>query len=166
MKFAALNPKLFESKDGKDARLREQMSQLYGLFDLDVNTGTPSEIWMNRNLKNVRFPFPLQSHLFPDFWYRRIQVNKRAGEALLRVYNDFHVLYTVEAMHQNGLDQFVRCYQFGAGRPTLFWYGGGWELSKKVDGEVLAEATRIFLKHGWKFCGLEDKSRWREFEFW
>jgi len=143
-----------------------EMQQLYGRFDLDIVTGRPTDIWERRNLFHLRLPFGLQSAWFPDFWYRRIQVNRRASDSLLRVLTDISQLFTPEEIHESGLDQFVRCYNFGNGKPSLFWYGAGWELSPKVTGDPLAQAIKFFVRHGWQYEGVSDKRRVREFEFW
>ena len=37
---------------------------------------------------SLRLPFHLQSAYFPDFWLKRIQVNRRAAEALARTLAD------------------------------------------------------------------------------
>jgi hypothetical protein len=142
------------------------IKQLYGSFDLDVNSGRPNLQWEHRNLANVRLPFLLQSTWFPEFWYRRIPVNRRAADSLLKIMTDLSVLYTPESMARNGLDQFVRCYGFGVGEPNLFWYGAGWELAPTVTGEVLADAIKLFLKHGWTYNGYEERKKLREFEYW
>ena len=60
----------------------DEMNTLYGLFDLDVNTGRPTPQWEGRNLHSLRLPFPLQIAYFPGFWVKRIQVNRRAADAL------------------------------------------------------------------------------------
>ena len=156
MRQVELNPKVEHLSE---------MNQLYGLFDLDINTGRPTSQWEGRNLHSLRLPFPLQSAYFPNFWLRRVQVNHRAVEALSRTLNQLAEYWTPEALAAHGLNQFVRCYSFGCKEPSLFWYGAGWELSQMVGGEPLAEAIKIFQKHGWTYCGLSDKRRIREFEF-
>jgi hypothetical protein len=143
-----------------------EINQLYGLFDLDINTGRPTEQWERRNLFSLRLPFGLQSAWFPGFWLKRVQVNKRASEALAKVLAQMVEVWTPEALNAHGLNQFVRCYAFGSKEPNLFWYGAGWELSPMVGGEPLAEAVKVFQRHGWTYCGLNDKKRIREFEFW
>lgn len=144
-----------------------EINTLYGLFDLDVSTGRPTDAWEARNLHSLRLPFPLQSAYFPGFWHKRILVNHRAAEALLRVFQELAETYTPEAREAYGLDQFVRCYAFGGGKePNLFWYGAGWELSPQVGGEVLSEVVKIFQRHGWTYCWIKDKHRIRELEYW
>ena len=143
-----------------------EMNQLYGLFDLDINTGRPTDQWEGRNLHSLRLPFPLQSAYFPGFWLKRVQVNHRAAEALSRALVEMVEVWALEALVAHGLNQFVRCYAFGSKEPSLFWYGAGWELSPMVGGESLSEAIRIFQRHGWTYCGHSDKRRIREFEFW
>lgn len=143
-----------------------EMNQAYGRFDLDVNTGVPTPVWERRNLQHLRLDYPLKNAFFPEFWHRRVTVNRRAAGALGNVLRELAVRYTPEAMNAHGLDQFVRCYCFGGGDPSLFWFGGGWELSPQVVGEVLAETIKVFVKHGWTYCGVSDKKRLREFEFW
>jgi hypothetical protein len=93
-------------------------------------------------------------------------VNRRTAEALLRVFNEIETTWTPEARDAYGLNQFIRCYQFGGKEPNLFWYGAGWELSPQVGGEVLSEAITIFQRHGWTYCWIRDKRRLREFEYW
>lgn len=144
----------------------DQMNELYGPFDLDVNTGRPTPQWEGRNLHSLRLPFPLRSTYFPEFWVRRIQVNRRAADALHKVFSEFRATHTIESLAKTGLDQFVRCYCFGDANPSLFWYGAAWEVSHQVSGETLVAATKIFARHGWTYCGLENKTRTREFEFW
>ena len=143
-----------------------QMNELYGPFDLDVNTGRPTQPWEGRNLHSLRLPFPLRSAYFPEFWVKRIQVNRRAADALHNVLSELRASYTIEALAKIGLDQFVRCYCFGDSSPTLFWYGAAWELSPQVNGETLLDTVKIFSRHGWAYCGLENRSRSREFEYW
>jgi hypothetical protein len=143
-----------------------KMEQVYGTFDLDMVTGRPTDIWERRTMFQLRVPFGLQSAWFPSFWYRRIQVNRRASGALERVLQDLAKIFTLEEIREAGLDQFVRCYNFGGGRPSLFWYGAGWELSPKVTGDPLAQTIKLFVRHGWKYEGVSDKRRVREFEFW
>jgi hypothetical protein len=143
-----------------------EMTQLYGLFDLDINTGRPTPQWVARNLHSLRLPFPLQSVYFPGFWLKRVQVNRRAAEALLRVLQEMETIWTPEAREAYGLDQFVRCYAFGGKQPDLFWFASGWELSPQVGGEVLSEVIKIFQKHGWTYCWIKDKHRIRELEYW
>jgi len=144
----------------------DNMNTLYGLFDLDVNTGRPTPQWEGRNLHSLRLPFPLKSAYFPEFWVKRVQINRRAASALRNVFDEFAATYTIEALNKTGLDQFVRCYCFGDANPSLFWFGAAWELSPQVNGEVLAAAIKVFLRHGWTYCGSENRSRLREFEFW
>jgi hypothetical protein len=143
-----------------------EMNTLYGLFDLDVNSGRPTPQWEARNLHALRLPFPLQSAWFPGLWFKRLLVNRRAAEALLRVFQELAETYTSAAREAYGLDQFVRCYAFGGKEPSLFWYGGGWELSPQVGGEVLSEVVKIFQRHGWTYCWIKDKHRIRELEYW
>lgn len=143
-----------------------EINTLYGLFDLDVSTGRPTDAWEARNLHSLRLPFPLQSAYFPGFWFKRVHVNRRAVESLSRILNEMAEVWTPEALSAYGLDQFVRCYQFGGKEPNLFWYGAGWELSPQVGGEVLSEVIKIFQRHGWTYCWIKDKHRIRELEFW
>ena len=143
-----------------------EINTLYGLFDLDINTGRPTDTWESRNLHSLRLPFALQSAYFPGFWLKRIQVNRRAAEALSRVLNQMAETYTPEALEAYGLNQFVRCYAFGGKEPNLFWYGAAWELSQQVAGEVLSDVIKIFQQHGWTYCWIRDKRRLREFEYW
>ena len=157
MRQVELNPKIDHLAE---------INQLYGLFDLDINTGRPTEAWEKRNLHLLRLPFDLQSAYFPGFWPKRIQVNRRAAEALSRVFSEMAEHWTSEALKAYGLDQFVRCYAFGGKSPDLFWYGAAWELSPQVGGEVLSEAITIFQRHGWTYCWIKDKRRIREFEYW
>ena len=157
MRQVELNPKIEHLSE---------INVLYGLFDLDINTGRPTDAWEARNLHLLRLPFPLQNAYFPNFWHKRTLVNRRAAEALLRVLNEIAETWTPEALSAHGLNQFVRCYTFGGSEPNLFWYGAGWQLSPQVGGEPLAEAVKIFQRHGWTYCGLSDKKRIREFEFW
>ena len=144
----------------------DEMTKLYGLFDLDVSTARPTVPWEKRNLHLLRLPFALQSAYFPEFWIKRVLVNRRAAEALLQALNEIARHWTLEALSAHGLNQFVRCYSFGGKEPSLFWYGAGWELSPMVGGEPLAEAIKIFQRYGWTYCGLSDKRRIREFEYW
>ena len=157
MRQVELNPRIEHLED---------MNRLYGLFDLDINTGRPTPQWERRNLHSLRLPVGLQSAYFPGFWLKRVQVNTRAAEALSKVLNQMAQDWTPEALDAHGLNQFVRCYAFGSKEPNLFWYGAGWELSAQVGGEPLAEVVKIFQRHGWTYCGLADKKRIREFEFW
>jgi hypothetical protein len=143
-----------------------EITRLYGPFDLDVNTGRPTEQWERRNLQKLRLPFGLKHLHFPEFWMRRVLINRRASEALLGVLDQMAAQFTLEALSAHGLDQFVRCYAFGGGEPNLFWYGAAWELSPAVGGETLSESIKIFARHGWSYCGLNDKKRVRQFEFW
>lgn len=146
--------------------LREATA-LYGNFDLDIAFGRPTTAWERRNLHSVRAPFALQNVWFPELWHRRVWVNKRAAEALLQSLNELQQHWTLEALTAHGLNKFVRCYSFGCSKePNLFWYGAGWELSQQVGGEPLAEAIKIFQRHGWTYLGHTDKRRIREFEFW
>jgi hypothetical protein len=142
-----------------------EMTKLYGLFDLDVSTARPTIQWEKRNLHLLRLPFDLQSAYFPEFWLKRVLVNRRTAEALLRVLKEMSELWTPAALSAYGLNQFVRCYSFGGKEPNLFWYGAAWELSGQVGGEVLSEAVKIFQRHGWTYCWLADKHRIREFEY-
>ena len=144
----------------------DQMNKLYGLFDLDINTGRPTLHWEGRNLKSLRLPFPLQSVYFPGFWLKRLLVNRRAVEALSKVLTQMAQDFTPEAIDAYALNRFVRCYDFGGSEPDLFWYGAGWELSPQVGGESLSEVIKIFQRHGWTYCGLTNKRRIRDFEFW
>jgi hypothetical protein len=144
----------------------DDMNIMYGMFDLDVNTGRPTPQWEHRNLHSLRLPFPLLSAYFPEFWVKRVQVNRRAADALSNVLNELAATYTLENLHKTALDRFVRCYCFGDAAPSLFWYGAAWELSPQVAGEELTTAIKIFGRHGWTYCGLENRSRSREFEYW
>lgn len=157
MRAVELNPKV--------ENLAE-MTRLYGPFDLDVNSARPTPQWEGRNLHRLRLPFPMHSVHFPGFWVRRIPVNHRAADALHNVLSEFAATYTVEALAKNGLDRFVRCYCFGDSNPSLFWYGAAWELSPIVQTEVLTDAIRVFGRHGWTYCGLDNRSRKLEFEYW
>jgi hypothetical protein len=157
MRAVKLNPKIDRLED---------MNSLFGLFDLDVNTGRPTSAWEGRNLHSLRLPFPLRSAYFPEFWVKRVQVNRRAADALHNVFMELRARHTIEALAKTGLDQFVRCYCFGDSAPSLFWYGAAWELSPQVSGEELTSTIKIFSRHGWAYCGLENKSRAREFEYW
>jgi hypothetical protein len=149
-----------------DVNKLADMYQLYGRFDLDINTGRPNEIWERRNLFPFRLEYPLQSAWFPEFWHKRVRVNRRVAGALSGALSELQASFGPEEIKKQGLDQFVRCYDFGGKTPSLFWYGAGWELSPKVSGEALAQATKIFLQHGWTYCGLDDRKRLREFEYW
>lgn len=144
----------------------DQINRLYGPFDLDVMTGRPTEAWERRTMHKLRLPFSLKHIYFPEFWMRRILINRRATDAMRGVLDQFAAKWSFEALSAHGLDQFVRCYSFGSGVPDLFWYGAAWELSPAVGGEVLAEAIKIFAANGWSYAGLNDKKRLRQFEFW
>jgi hypothetical protein len=143
-----------------------EINELYGRFDLDVNTGRPTPQWEARNLHSLRLPVGMQSAYFPEFWLKRVQVNRRAADALLKVLKEIAEIYTPEAREAYGLNQFIRCYAFGGKEPNLFWYGAAWELSPAVGGDILSEAVKIFQKYGWTYCWIKDKRRIREFEYW
>ena len=98
----------------------DQMNELYGPFDLEVNTGRPTPQWEGRNLHSLRLPFPLRSAYFPEFWVKRIQVNRRAADALSNVLFELAATHTIESLTKLGLNQFVRCYCFGDASPSLF----------------------------------------------
>jgi hypothetical protein len=143
-----------------------EIKTLYGLFSLAPD-GRPREVWENRNLRNLRLEAPLRSPWFPEFWFNRIKVNRRMNEAIARVLHEINVRWTPEARAAHGLDQFVKCYCFGDGEaPSLFWYGAAWRLSDQVGGEVLADAVKIFTKHGFTHAYTYDKKRLRDFEYW
>lgn len=143
-----------------------EMKLHYGMFDLDLNSGRPTSAWEHRNLHLLRLGFPLRHAYFPDFWLKRIQVNQRAVDALAKVLKQIGETWSPEALEAYGLNQFVRCYSFGDGEPSLFWFGAGWQLSPQVGGEILSEAIKIFQQHGWTYCWIRDKRRIREFEYW
>jgi hypothetical protein len=143
-----------------------EMKELYGLFDLDVNTGRPTVQWEKRNLHSLRLPFGLQSAYFPELWFKRILVNRRAAEALHKTFSEMATIWTLEQISEHGLNQYIQCYQFGGKEPSLFWYGAAWELSSMVNGELLSDAIRLFQKHGWTYSWIADKRRIRQFEFW
>jgi hypothetical protein len=157
MRAVRLNPKVEHL---------EEMNDTYGLFDLDVNTGRPTPHWERRNLHSLRLLFPLRLAYFPDFWVKRIPVNQRAADALSNVLKELDQTHSQEELTKLALNHFVRCYCFGDATPSLFWYGAAWELSPQVSGEVLTEVIKVFGRHGWTYCGLNDRSRVREFEFW
>jgi hypothetical protein len=157
MRLIELNPKIERAAE---------ITALYGPFDLDAMTGRPTEHWERRNLYKLRLPFALRHVYFPEFWLRRCWINKRASESMIGVLDQMAAQWTLEALSAYGLDQFVRCYSFGSKTPDLFWYGAGWELSPEVGGETLGEMIKIFARHGWTYCGLNDKKRIREFEYY
>jgi hypothetical protein len=144
----------------------EEMTRLYGMFDLDIGTGRPTTQWEHRNLFSLRLPFELQSAFFPGFWLKRVQINRRAAEVLAKAFAEIAETFSPESRDAHGLNQFVRCYAFGGTEPSLFWYGAAWELSPQVSGEALSKAVQIFQRHGWTYCGIKDKHRLRQFEYW
>jgi len=139
-----------------------EMEAVYGKFDLTLE-GVPTEQWENRNLKKLRLPEMLQHLFFPQVYLVKVWVNRRMMGAIERVYIELSTRWDAKARADYGLNQFVKCYAFGDGdRPSLFWYGGAWELSPAVSGEVLEEAIGIFKKYGFK----HDRKRLRVFEYW
>jgi hypothetical protein len=142
------------------------MELVYDKFDIGLD-GRPTLLWEARNLKKWKPPEMLQHAFFPDVYLARVLVNHRMMGSLSRVYHEIGVRWTAEARKAEGLNQFVKCYCFGEGfRPNLFWYGAAWRLSEQVSGEVLVEVTKVFSRYGFTCCGIADKRRLRDFEFW
>jgi hypothetical protein len=157
MRFVALAP--------VSDRIAE-METLYGRFDLGLD-GTPNQNWMNRNLKRFNPPNMLQCAFFPDLYVNKVLVNRRIVGPLNQVYAELVVRWTFESRDAYGLNQYVKCYNFGDGDgPNLFWYGAAWRLSPQVGGEVLTEVVKIFTRHGFTHAGSTDKKRLRDFEYW
>jgi hypothetical protein len=144
----------------------KEMESLYGRFDISLD-GTPSLVWLNRNLQKWRSPEMFQLAFFPDVYVKKVLVNRRIFGPLSLVYEEITTRWTVEARQAYGLNQFCKCYCFGdADIPSLFWYGAAWRLSQQLGGEVLTEVIKIFVRNGFTHCGLTDKKRVRDFEFW
>lgn len=137
--------------------MREAES-VYGTFDLDFWSGKPTKEWEIRNMHNV--DLNLYSYFFPSFFHRSIQVNRRAYRALAAAYAEVRATFDQNEQKAHHLDQFVRCYSFGHGNPSLFWWGGAWEMSPKLKGDALDWVADIFVKNGWK------RAAPRIFEFW
>jgi hypothetical protein len=143
-----------------------EMQALYGTFDIGLD-GRPTALWEARNLKRWRTPEMFQLAFFPDVYVAKTVVNRRIFGPLALCYEEITARWTAEARAAYGLNQFVKCYSFGDGdAPTLFWYGAAWRLSPQVGGEVLAEVVKVFTRHGFTHCGVIDKKRPRDFEFW
>lgn len=144
----------------------EHIQAVYGKFDLWID-GRPNVLWENRNLKLFK-PVEAMRHMyFPDCWVHKFLVNKRLMVPLANVLREIHARWTREAREAHGLNQFVKCYCFGDGLgPNLHWYGGAWELSAQVGGDVLADTVEIFTRHGFKHAYTSDKKKLRTFEYW
>jgi hypothetical protein len=143
-----------------------EMEKLYGRFDIGLD-GRPTMLWEARNLKKWRSPEMFQLAFFPDVYVTKTLVNRRIFGPLPLVYEEIMARWTTEARQAYGLNQFVKCYNFGDGNaPSLFWYGAAWRLSPQVGGEVLGEVIKIFTRHGFTYCGTTDKRRIRDFEYW
>jgi hypothetical protein len=157
MRFASLAP------------VGEQIAEiesLYGKFDISLD-GVPTAAWEGRNLKRWHLPEMFQLAFFPDVYIKKTQVNVRIFGPLCLIYEEILARWTTEARAAYGLNQFVKCYAFGDGAgPSLFWYGAAWRLSPQVGGEVLGEVIKVFTRHGFSWCGLSDKRRIRDFEYW
>lgn len=144
----------------------KQIEKLYGPIDLD-NEGQPKDTWKRRNLRTLRLDTPLRSPWYPDMSYRRVLVHRRIHEPMGRVLAEINSRWTPEARRAHGLDQFVKAFCFGDGEgPSLFWWGAAWRLSPEVGGEVLEDAKKIFVRHGFKHASTTDRRRVRDFEFW
>ena len=149
------------TEDGVKEEDKAKLAQaqlVYGTFDLDYWSGKPTKEWEARHIHNLQLF--LHSYFFPDFNHRFVQVNQRASRSLSGVYDELRKTFDATEMKQYYLDQFVRCFCFGHGSPSLFWWGGAWELSPKVKGDSLEWAAEIFVKNGWK------RTATRIFEFW
>lgn len=142
------------------------MARLYGQFDVGLD-GRPTPQWEGRNLKRFKCPEMMQHAFFPQVYLAKVLVNRRLLGPLERVYSEIVVRWTPEARVAYGLNQFVKCYCFGDGAgPNLFWYGGAWELSTAVHGDVLSDVVKIFTRHGFTHAYVTDKKRLRTFEYW
>jgi hypothetical protein len=146
---------------GTDERAKNAQ-ELYGAFDIGLDA-QPTPVWISRNLQHFRFPDTMQSAHFPDMWIRKTLVNRRMVGPLSNAFSEMVVRWTREARAVYGLNQFVRCYCFGdSGKPNLYWWGAAWDLSPKVNGEILSEVIDVFTRHGF----THDRKRLRTFEFW
>ena len=157
MRQVELNPRIEHLDD---------MNRLYGLFDLDINTGRPTPQWERRNLHSLRLPVGLQSAYFPGFWLKRVQVNTRAAEALSKVLNQMAELGPLRRSRRMGSISLCAVTLSGAKSRTYSGTAPAGSYRPMVGGEPLAEAVKIFQRHGWTYSGLNDKKRIREFEFW
>jgi hypothetical protein len=143
-----------------------EIELVYDKFDIGLD-GRPTPFWESRNLKKWKPPEMMQHAFFPDVYLARVLVNHRMLVPLGRVYAEIVMRWTRESRDGHGLNQFVKCYAFGDGeKPNLFWYGAAWRLSQQVGGEVLSEVIKVFTRHGFTYCGTNDKRRLRDFEFW
>lgn len=143
-----------------------EMEAAYGTFDIGLD-GRPTPLWEGRNLKRLRFPVMMEHAFFPGVYLAKVRVNRRVFGPLERIYSEILARWTLEAQRAYGLDQFVKCYCFGDGLvPNLFWYGGAWELSTAVHGDVLSDVIKIFTRHGFTHAYTTDKKKLRTFEFW
>jgi len=143
--------------------LVRQMEAVYGTFDIGLD-GLPTPAWEGRNIKAMRMPENLEHQYFDGVFLHRVRVNRRMVGALERVYLEINKLWSLEARRAHGLSRFVKCYCFGEGEgPSLFWYGGAWELSPRVSGETLDAAIELFKQHGFKH---DRKRQLRVFEYW
>jgi hypothetical protein len=148
--------RLLKTKDG----IGQEIESIYGFVDLDLG-GKPTVLWERRNLRVHRLDEPLQHAFYPDVWVHKILVSRRMSSPLGLVMHEINTRWTPEVRKTNGLNQFVKCYCFGDGEgPNLFWYGAAWELSPKVEGGALTDATKIFSRHGFS-CPKP-----RVFEYW
>ena len=144
-----------------------EMEQLYGTFDIGLD-GLPNAVWEGRNIKKWKPPGEMFQHAYlPEMYLNRIRVNRRIFGPLSHVYEEICVRWTQEARRANGLTQFVKCYCFGdVTGPNLFWYGGAWELSPQLGGEMLGEVIKVFTRHGFTHAFTTDKRKVRILEYW
>lgn len=150
--------KVIELGTEEDRERMHKAEQVYGKFELDFWTGKPTREWEIRQLHDLSIN--LWSYYIPDFFHRSVQVNRKAQATLAAIYAEIRSVFSPDEQKAYHLDQFVRCYCFGHGSPSLFWWGAAWELSPKTKGDALDWAAEIFVKNGWKRTSAKVFEHW------
>jgi len=143
----------------------ETLERLYCKFDIGA-TGYPMPQWEGRHLNEMVLERPLRWFYAPDVWLSRLKVNRRMAGPMRQVFKEMWEKWDSKTAEAEGLDQYVRCYAFGSDdRPSPFWWGAGYRLSRRVSGVALEETIKIFTRHGFTWAGASDKRLPRDFYY-
>jgi hypothetical protein len=141
--------------------IAQRIEDLYGALSIGPD-GQPLDTWEHRNIRKIRLGIALRHSAFPNCCLRFVPVNRRMAPALINVYSEAAVRWTVEFQEAHGLTFFQKCYCFGDGdAPNLFWYGAAWQLPMALKGETLREMVKIFVRNG--FTPRDDNERILEY---
>lgn len=159
----------------------EELSEFYGSFDLDPDSGKPTDEWEMSHLVTIPIPFPMRLAWEPESLTGKIYCHLRIGSTLQKILQDIFDFYDhdIKALQNDGVDLYGGCYNFrsvrGGRSLSLHAWGAAVDLSPDANplgkawepdaGMIPMDVVRIFKNHGVAWGGDFSRPDPMHFEF-